>query len=233
MTPDPQTGFDVLVDLDGTITDPKPGIVGSFRRALETTGRTPPPADELLWIIGPPLRESFARIGVPAGEVEEALAAYRRFYQAGAMFDAPVYPGMPEALKSMRSAGMRLRVATSKPHVFAREILMRNGLASEFSAIHGAELNGTNDDKGDLIAYIVETENVDPRRAVMIGDRKYDVLGARRNGIATIGVTWGYGGIEELKAAGVDQICGSPAELPNLVAQVWSRQPANASSPET
>ncbi len=217
MTPRAQGKFHALVDLDGTITDPKPGIIGAFRHALSEMGLPAPPMEALLWVIGPPLRHSFPDVGVAPDRVEEALAHYRAFYRAGAMFDAPVYAGMPEALSAMRAAGITLIVATSKPHVMARPILAHFGLDTHFHAIHGAELDGRNDDKGDLLAHILAEEGVDPARAVMIGDRKFDILAAKRHAIPSIGVTWGYGGATELTEAGATQLCAAPGDLARMV----------------
>jgi len=207
----------LLVDLDGTLTDPKPGIVSSFQHALREVGREVPDVEDLLWIIGPPLRQTFPMAGVPAGDVETAIEAYRRHYRAGAMYNAPVYAGIPEALAALRDSGLTLIVATSKPHVMARPILEHFGLDTHFHAIHGAELDGRNDDKGDLLAHIMAEEGVDPTRAIMIGDRKFDILAARRHGIANIGVLWGYGGSRELTEAGADRLCESPDRLAHWI----------------
>jgi len=209
--------FHAFVDLDGTITDPKPGIIGSYRYALTELGLHAPPVDDLTWVIGPPLRHSFPKLGVAPEHVETALKHYRRYYSAGAMFDAPVYPGMPEALDALRAAGIKLVLATSKPHVMARPILEHFGLDARFHAIHGAELDGRNDDKGDLLAHIMAEEGVDPARAVMIGDRLFDVNAAKRHGIPSIGVLWGYGGHAELTEAGATHLCAAPAELASQV----------------
>lgn len=206
-----------LVDLDGTITDPRPGIIGAYRHALTEMGIEAPPEEELLWVIGPPLRQSFPKLGVAESHVEAALEHYRAFYSAGAMFNAPVYDGMPEAFTALRAAGVTLIVATSKPHVMARPILAHFGLDGHFHAIHGAELDGRNDDKGDLLAHIMAEEGVDPAEAVMIGDRKFDILAARRHGIANIGVLWGYGGEAELNEAGADRLCATPQDLAMMV----------------
>lgn len=208
--------FHVLFDLDGTMTDPKSGIIGSFRNALIEMALPAPPVEELTWVIGPALRLSFPQLGVPQHRVEEALEHYRRFYGAGAMFDALVYSGIPETLARLRSAGAQLIVATAKPHVMAKPILAHFGLDAHFHAVHGPELDGTRDDKGDLIAHILETEGVDPARAVMIGDRKHDILAARRHDMASIGVLWGYGGEAELRAAGAGAICAAPADLADM-----------------
>lgn len=215
--------FHALLDLDGTITDPRPGIIASYRHALTELGITPPPEADLLWVIGPPLRHSFPESGVPAHAVEDALRHYRAHYRAGAMFDAPVYAGMPEALKTLQESGITLIVATSKPHVMARPILEHFGLDTHFHAIHGAELDGRNDDKGDLLAHIMAEESVDPARAVMIGDRKFDILAARRHRIANIGVLWGYGGAAELTEAGADCHCDAPGNLAGMVEAIRQR----------
>jgi phosphoglycolate phosphatase len=206
-----------LIDLDGTLTDPAPGIIGSVRHALGRLGLPVPPVADLGWVIGPPLRQTFPRLGVPPERVEEALGHYRQEYGNGAMFDAMVYPGMPEALAALTGAGIRLVVATSKPHVYARPILAHFGLIDHFAAIYGAELDGRNDDKGDLIAAIIAGEGIEPRRAAMVGDRLFDIRAARRHGIAAVGVLWGYGGRAELTEAGADVICASPSELPATV----------------
>lgn len=214
--------FHALVDLDGTITDPKPGIIGSFRHALTELGVDAPPEEALHWVIGPPLRDSFPEAGIPATRVEEALAAYRRRYRAGAMYDAFVYAGMAEALTALRAAGVTLTLATSKPHVMAKPILVHFGLDGHFRAIHGAELDGRNDDKGDLLAHILAEEGIEPSRAVMIGDRKYDILAAKRHAMISIGVLWGYGGAAELAASGADHLCAAPASLAGTVLSVRS-----------
>lgn len=208
----------LLVDLDGTITDPAPGIIGSFIHALETLGIAPPPAAELHWVIGPPLRHSFAEFGLAEADREAALAAYRARYKAGAMFEATLYDGIAEALAAARAAGTRLILTTSKAHVLARPILAHFGLEGLFHAVHGSELDGRNDDKGDLIAHILAEEAVEPSRAIMIGDRKYDVIGARRHAIPTLGALWGYGGEAELREAGAAALCAAPAGMAEALA---------------
>jgi phosphoglycolate phosphatase len=206
--------MNVLVDLDGTLVDPKPGLIGSVEYALERLGLPVPPADELLWLIGPPLRVSFPKLLGSADLTELAIAHYReRYVVGGAMYEAIVYDGVPAALEQLSAAGCRLFVATSKPRDYARAILERLGLAHRFAAIHGPELDGTNEHKRDLIAQIIAREGVAPRRAVMIGDREFDVLAAASNGIPTVGVTWGYGTARELINAGASALCQAPAEL--------------------
>lgn len=212
--------MDVLIDLDGTLLDPAAGIMSSFRAGLAAVGAPDIPAAQLGWIIGPPLRNSYPQAGVAIADVEAALAAYRVKYRAGAMLEATPYPGIADALAALRAAGHRLMVATSKPHVFAKPILAHFGLAQYFAAIHGSELDGRNDDKGELIAHIIATESVDPTRAIMIGDRRFDCIGASKNGIPTIGVLWGYGTADELREAGAATLVETPAEVPPAVARL-------------
>jgi phosphoglycolate phosphatase len=205
--------MDVLVDLDGTLVDPKPGLIGSIQYALDRLGHPIPPADELLWMIGPPFRVSFPRLLGTTERTEEAIRHYRENYFSGAMYDAIVYDGIPEALDALRGAGCRLFVATAKPHFYARPILEHFDLARHFSGIHGPELDGTRDHKHDLIAHIVAGANVRPENAIMVGDREHDVNAATRNSIRTVGVTWGYGSAEELIAAGAAALCSAPQDL--------------------
>jgi phosphoglycolate phosphatase len=208
----------VLLDLDGTLTDPAQGIIGSVRYALEALGAAPPDFGALRWVIGPPLRPSFKELLGGEERVEEAIALYRvRYGRGGGMFEATPYEGIAEALGSLSAKGYILVLATSKPHVFARSILAHFGLDRHFAAIHGAELDGRNDNKGDLIAHILATERVYPSQAIMVGDRKYDVVGAARHGIATIGALWGHGGEVELRAAGAAALCRRPDELAEWV----------------
>ncbi len=133
------------------------------------------------------------------------------------MYEAIVYDGIVDALDALAAAGNRLIVATSKPHRYARPILEHFDLARHFAAIHGPELDGTNDRKSDLIASIVARENVDPAQAVMIGDREFDVIAAVGNNMPAVGVTWGYGSAEELQAAGAAILCDRPSALARTV----------------
>jgi phosphoglycolate phosphatase len=207
----------VLFDLDGTITDPAPGIIGSVSHALRELGAEVPTFEALRWVIGPPLRPSFERLLGGKERVEEAILLYRARYQGGAMFEAVLYPGIADVLGSLAADGYTLVLATSKAHVFARPILAHFELDRHFTAIHGAELDGRNDDKGELIEHILSTQRIEPSEAVMVGDRKYDVLGAARHGIATIGAMWGHGSEAELNEAGAAALCERPDELRALV----------------
>jgi phosphoglycolate phosphatase len=221
--------MDILFDLDGTLVDPRPGLIGSVQYALEKLGHPVPPAEELVWLIGPPFRVSFPKLLGSADRVEEAIAHYRERYFDGGMYDAIVYGGVPEALAALRAAGHRLIVATSKPHHYARPIVAHFGLAAHFHAVHGPELDGTNDHKAGLIAHIIRQEGVDPAIALMIGDREFDVTAAARNGLSAIGVTWGYGSPEELTTAGAAVLCRSPAGLAEAVVGFATRSTSRSS----
>ena len=216
--------MDILVDLDGTLVDPKPGLIGSVQYALRKLGHPVPSADELLWLIGPPFRVSFPKLLGSPERVEEAIGYYRESYLNGGMYDAVVYDGVPEALDALRGGGHRLFVATSKPHRYARPILERFGLDRHFVAICGPELDGTNDHKADLIAHMMAREVVRPLTAIMIGDRAFDVLAAARHRIPTVGVTWGYGSAEELAAAGAAALCHSPDTLARAATALLGRR---------
>lgn len=212
--------MNVLFDLDGTITDPKPGITAAVRYALDSLGRPAEADDDLAWVIGPPLRDTFRTLLGGEADVERAIGLYREHYGNGGLTDATVVPGIVEAMDSLAGAGSRLFVATSKPHVFAKRVLGHFGLDGRFVTIHGAELDGTRDHKGELIAYILATEGLAPARTIMIGDREHDVIGASRNGLPCIGVTWGYGSVAELEAAGAAHICEAPPHLPATVTRL-------------
>ena len=209
--------MDVLVDLDGTLIDPRPGLIRSVQYALDKLGFPVPPAEELLWLIGPPFRVSFPKLFGRDDLTEAAIAHYRECYFNGAMYDAVVYDGVPAVLDGLRDAGCRLFVATAKPHYYARPILERFDLARRFAGIHGPELDGTNDHKHELVARMVEQHRIIPATAVMIGDREFDVHAAARNGIPCVGVTWGYGSSAELQSAGAAALCERPAELDAIV----------------
>jgi phosphoglycolate phosphatase len=204
---------DILIDLDGTITDPARGIIGSCQYALRKLGAPIPEYNALAWIIGPPLRQSFARLLAPGGDAEEALRLYREVYAAGGLRDADVYPGVPQALVELRGIANRIFVCTAKPTVFARQVLEHFGLDGHFDRIYGPELDGRLDDKAELMAHMIKVERITPQSSVMIGDRDNDIRAAKANGMPSIGVLWGYGGREELVTAGATVLCERPGQL--------------------
>ena len=209
----------VLFDLDGTLTDSRPGIVASIHYALERLGYPLPGEDELDWCLGPPLHLSFEILLAtddPA-RVAAAMGHYRERFSSVGLFENAVYPGIFESLERLRQEKIALFVATSKPHVFARRILDRFELSPFFDAIYGSELDGGLSAKGDLIAHILRQEKLSPRAAIMVGDREHDVIGARANGVPCLGVTYGYGGGMELDDAGAAALCDRPEEIASAV----------------
>jgi len=215
----------VLLDLDGTLVDPKRGIVAAFRHAVATMGGEPPPAESLNWIIGPPLRASFAKVLGAGADAERALAAYRARYVDGeGMYDADVYDGVPEALAALASES-RLFVCTSKPEPFARKVVAHFGLSGFIERVYGAALDAALDDKADLLAHLLASEGLTPKKCVMVGDRRFDVEAGARNRVATVGVLWGYGDVEELK--GASRLCARPAELAADVSRLAERHGAD------
>lgn len=206
-----------LVDLDGTLTDPADGILGGFEHALRALGAPIPVRADLGWVIGPPLRKAFPQlIADPTTErVEAAVAAYRAYYSVTGLYEADVYLGIPAALEALAASGFRLVLCTAKPRVFAGPVIAHFGLDRHFEAVYGAELDGRFDDKGELIAHILAERRLAPAACIMIGDRGSDMAAARRNGVAGIGVTWGYGSRAELSDAGAARLCEAPSALPS------------------
>ncbi|QBQ16884.1 HAD-IA family hydrolase [Acinetobacter haemolyticus] len=190
----------ILIDLDGTLTDPKTGIHGSIRYALEKLNQ--PLADEvdLDWTIGPPLKASLAKLLDTQDDdlAEQALAAYRERFSVTGLFENEVYPTVEGTLRQLQTQGYQLFLATAKPTVYAKQILAHFQLDQYFTEMYGSELTGERTNKADLIAYILEQEQLNAQHCIMVGDRQYDVIGARANGIETIAVNYGYGTTQEL-----------------------------------
>jgi phosphoglycolate phosphatase len=203
----------LLLDLDGTLVDPALGIVGCFRRAVAAFGAPLPEDEDLRWVIGPPIRDSFRQALGGRGDVEEAVRLYRERYAEWGLYQAAVYRGVPEALAARKARGARLVLCTSKVHGFARRVLDHFGLSPLLSAVYGAELDGRREDKAELIAHILESEGLQPQDVCMVGDRRHDVLGAAAHGVPTVGVLWGFGGREELERAGAALLVERPEQL--------------------
>ncbi len=201
----------IFFDLDGTLTDPKDGITACLRYALETVGAEAPEADDLTWCIGPPLLESLEKL-VGSDRADAALVAYReRFSDVGWSENVP-YEGIRSALTELQHGGRQLFVATSKPHVYARQILEHFELSQFFVEIFGAELDGTRSDKSELLRYAISRSPTSETLS-MVGDRSHDVVGALANGMFPVGVSYGYGSVEELRDAGALLIANKPADL--------------------
>ena len=205
----------VFFDLDGTLTDPVVGITRSIQYALEQLDLEVPPAEQLTWCIGPPLLESFQSI-VGEHRAEQALALYReRFADLGWRENTP-YEGVAAMLAALADADRNLFVATSKPLVYAEQIIEHFGMDQYFDRVFGSELDGTRTRKADLLEFAL-AETQCNHNATMIGDRHHDVLGARHNGMRTIGVTYGYGSRAELEQAAPDQLVDRPCDLVGLL----------------
>jgi phosphoglycolate phosphatase len=209
----------LFFDLDGTLTDSKPGITRCIQHALTSLGHAAPHADELGWCVGPPLKASFARLldSDDPALLGRALALYRERFSAVGLFENALYPDVPDTLRIFQEAGYRQFIVTAKPHVYARRIAEHFGLMGPIEEVYGSELDGTRGDKGELIAHVLALHGFDPADVLMIGDREHDMLGAARCGVATIGAAWGYGGIAELERHGARHIASGMQALPALV----------------
>lgn len=165
--------------------------------------------------IGPPSHDAFPDIlgSRDPALVDRAIAIYRERYSAVGLFEATVYPGVAEGLAALSTAGHALRVVTSKPRVYADRMIDHFGLRPFFVEVCGSELDGSLGNKGDLIAHVLSRAGIAPERAWMFGDRKHDVAGARRNGVHSAGVLWGYGSRAELETAGAESVYASMGEL--------------------
>lgn len=203
----------LFFDLDGTIVDSSPGIYASIAYSLEKMGREPLSPEVLRTFIGPPLLDSYLNLGMTAKEANEGVAFYREHYRQGALFQATVYEGLPELLAHL-SEENQLYIATSKPEVFAKEMLAKFALADHFQGIYGADLAGERDSKAKVLAYALEgAGNVAKNLSWMIGDRKHDMTGAYANQLPGIGVLWGFGDRKELESAGASHCVATPGEL--------------------
>jgi phosphoglycolate phosphatase len=207
----------VLLDLDGTLIDSRPGIAASCEAALRALGHTPDPSFDITPLIGPPLPQVIGRLLQDLGDdrIDAGIAAYRAHYGEIGLYQATIYPGIIDVLPVL-SSGARCFVVTSKRSVFARRIVDTFGMAAWFHRVYGTEPDGSVDDKRDLIAAVLRAEALDARDTVMVGDRSHDMIGARANSLRGIGVLWGYGSRDELEASGADALLDRPADLANI-----------------
>lgn len=205
----------LFFDLDGTLTDPATGICGCLQYALRRLGRPAPAAAELRRFIGPPLRGTLATLldSREPAVIESALSHYRERFSRRGIYENQVYADIPAGLAALQAAGHRLWVVTSKPETYARRIIAHFGLGRYFQRVYGSELSGARVEKSELIAFVLERQQLEPASACMIGDRAQDILGGRANGTGTVGVLWGYGGELELQDAGPDHLARSMATL--------------------
>ena len=225
--------MNVLFDLDGTLTNPREGILACFKYALDALQIKFPTDRTLEGMIGPPLRESFtALLGINDQEqIDRAIALYRERFSVKGLYENALYPGISEALAQLGKMKCSLFVATSKPRVFAQRIIEHFELGVLFRAVHGSELDGSNTDKAKLIARVLSSESLMPSETIMIGDRAHDVVGAKVNGVVSVGVLWGYGSRQELAVAGADVLCEEPKMLVEAVSLVDDAQRLSVPSP--
>ena len=206
----------ILFDLDGTLTDSGEGIINCAILALEHYGLPIPSREEMRVFVGPPLTESFIRHGVPADKAEEAVAIYRSRYIPIGKYENTPYPGIRELLETLHEMGYKLYVATSKPEGMSIDILKHFDLDRYFTRICGASMDSSRNAKEAVIEYLMDTTG-ERENMVMVGDTKFDVLGAKHHGIPCIGVSWGYGTVEDMENAGAAAIVHTPDELLKLL----------------
>jgi len=218
-SPTTDTPLGVAFDLDGTLVDPREGIVACLEYALERLEIDSPDPAELAKHIGPPLSVTFAKLLATDDPelIKKAVSIYRERFAVSGIFENSTYAGIPEVLDALRSAGMSLFVATSKPSNYTRKILTQCGIAASFRQIYGSEMDGTRAAKGELIKHLLKNEKLKPEELVVVGDRKHDIIGAHALGVRAVGVLWGYGSFEELDEAGADLYCRTPGDLPGLL----------------
>lgn len=210
----------IFIDLDGTLTDPKQGITTSARYGLEKVGHIVAENENLDWIIGPPLKASLAKIlnvHIDDERAELALLGYRERFSVTGLYENKVYPHVATTLAELKNRGYTLYVATAKPTIYATQILQHFDLAQYFKVIYGSELSGERTNKAELIHYILQQEQLLAEECLMIGDREYDVLGARQNRIEAIAVTYGYGTAQEIERVQPKATIQCFSELLNLV----------------
>ena len=208
-----------LFDLDGTLTDPGEGITRSVQYALAKFGIIVEDRRELYCFIGPPLHESFEKYyGFSREDAFGCVDAYREYFAVKGIFENEVYAGIPEALSALQKAGVRISLATSKPEIYAKQILEHFGLIGYFDAVAGSEMDGSRTKKAEVITRALDLlGNPDLRDCVMIGDREHDIIGGKAHGMDTIGVTFGYGSEQELQNAGATHVAHTPAEIVKII----------------
>jgi phosphoglycolate phosphatase len=208
----------ILFDLDGTLIHSEAGIVGSLRHALASLGHAAPPIEELRRWIGPPLRQSFPQvIGDDPERVEQAVAYYRERFDDVGWAEHEVYAGIPELIETLAAQGRQLAIVTTKLREQALRIVEHLPFGQHFQAIYAPEGDGSHSEKAEMIARALADFRRSADSTVMVGDRHFDIEGARANGVRAFGVGWGFGGHAELIAAGADAIAERPADLLRLV----------------
>lgn len=209
----------ILFDLDGTLTDPKQGVYRALFYTIEKLGLAEVPEDQLETFLGPPLADSFSRFyGMDKKEAEKTANVFREYYSDKGKLENEVYPGIRDMLDRLQDADALLAVATSKPEVFARQIFDHFDMSHYFAFVGGSTLDSSRVSKADVIAHTLKAlGNPHEEWVLMVGDRDYDIIGAKAHGLTTVGVTYGFGTAEEHKEAGADHIVSSVRELEELL----------------
>lgn len=204
----------ILFDLDGTLTDPAEGITGSVRFAMQQMDFPVPEQAVLERFIGPPLDEVFGEVcGYDAEQSEQAILHFREYFTNQGINENEIFPGMAELLRELVERGCILHVATTKPLHFANVVLANFDIAQYFTTVAGSGLAHAGRPKAEVVQEVLDTAGIDPTQAVMVGDRKHDVIGAHACGLPCVGVAFGYGGREELTKAGAEYIVDDMAGL--------------------
>lgn len=209
----------ILFDLDGTLTDPAQGIVNSVIYALKKFGITEDNREKLLKFIGPPLAESFSKYyGFSAEDAYRAVDYYREYYAKKGIFENCLYEGVPQLLSALKSSGKIVALATSKPEIFAKQILKHFKIDSYFDFVGGSNLDNSRVIKSEVIRYVISNlPLLDTSNIIMVGDREHDVFGATDNNLSCIGVLFGYGSREELSSAGAIHLALTVNDLKKLI----------------
>ncbi len=208
----------ILFDLDGTITDSSKGIINSARYALKKFGIEEKDTAKLYKFIGPPLINAFMEFyGFEKDKAVTAVEYYREYYSVTGIFENRLYDGIKELLSKLNESGKRVILATSKPEKFAKEILRHFEIDKYFYFVGAATMDEKRSEKEEVLEYILKECKISPQNAVMIGDRKFDIIGAHAFGIEAVGVLFGFGGLEELKNAKADHIAATPEELKKIL----------------
>ena len=209
---------DILFDLDGTIIDSKTGIANCITTSLSHFGYQAPAHHQLDWCIGPPLHESFRILTGSSNDehIDEIVSYNRTIYSSVGMFDCIIYDDMLDVIKTL-AISKNIFIATSKPRLYAEQILAHLKIDQFFNKIYGSEFDGRLEQKTDLLQHIIDQENLNVASCVMVGDRKYDIIGAQAHNMDVIGVKWGFAGPQEFEQYKPSVICNSPKDLLSII----------------
>lgn len=208
----------ILFDLDGTLTDPEEGITKCVQYALRSFGIDEPCLSKLRCYIGPPLKSSFMEYhGLGDEQAAAAVQKYRERYKETGIYENKPYGGIKDMLEKLRASGKVLAIATSKPGIFAERIAHNYSFSESLAGVYGSELDGTRTDKADVIAYALAGLSAEPDMSVMVGDREHDIIGARKCGIRSVGVRFGFAEQGELERAGADYMAATVGELEKVL----------------